>query len=51
MAGGADNSQFSMFGKINNSFTLPKNFSIQLSGDYQARTILPAAAEVVAVAV
>ncbi len=30
-----------MFGKINNSFTLPKNFSIQLSGDYQARTILP----------
>lgn len=41
LAGGADNSQFSMFGKINNSFTLPKNFSIQLSGDYQARTILP----------
>ena len=30
-----------MFGKINNSFTLPKNFSIQLSGDYQAKTILP----------
>lgn len=30
-----------MFGKINNSFTLPKNYSIQLSGDYQARTILP----------
>jgi outer membrane receptor protein involved in Fe transport len=41
LAGGGDNSQFSMFGKINNSFTLPKNFSIQLSGDYQARTILP----------
>ncbi len=41
LAGGANNSQFSMFGKINNSFTLPKNFSIQLSGDYQARTILP----------
>ena len=41
ITGGADNSQFSMFGKINNSFTLPKNFSIQLSGDYQARTILP----------
>ena len=41
LAGGADNSQFSMFGKINNSFTLPKNFSIQLSGDYQAKTILP----------
>ncbi len=41
LAGGADNSQFSMFGKINNSFTLPKNYSIQLSGDYQAKTILP----------
>ena len=41
LAGGANNSQFSWFGKINNSFTLPKNFSIQLSGDYQAKTILP----------
>lgn len=41
LAGGADNSQLSMFGKINNSFTLPKNFSIQLSGDYQAKTIIP----------
>jgi outer membrane receptor protein involved in Fe transport len=41
ITGGADNSLFSMFGKINNSFTLPKNFSIQLSGDYQAKTILP----------
>ncbi|MEP7256652.1 MAG: outer membrane beta-barrel family protein, partial [Ferruginibacter sp.] len=41
LAGGANNSQFSMFGKINNSFTLPKNYSIQLSGDYQAKTILP----------
>ncbi|MBS1754016.1 MAG: TonB-dependent receptor [Ferruginibacter sp.] len=41
LAGGANNNMFSMFGKINNSFTLPKNFSIQLSGDYQAKTILP----------
>ena len=41
ITGGLDNDQFSMFGKINNSFTLPKNFSIQLSGDYQAKTILP----------
>ncbi|HQW84898.1 MAG TPA: outer membrane beta-barrel family protein, partial [Ferruginibacter sp.] len=41
LAGGANNDMFSMFGKINNSFTLPKNFSIQLSGDYQAKTILP----------
>ena len=40
ITGGIDNDQFSMFGKINNSFTLPKNFSIQLSGDYQAITIL-----------
>lgn len=41
LAGGANNNMFSMFGKINNSFSLPKNFSIQLSGDYQAKTILP----------
>jgi outer membrane receptor protein involved in Fe transport len=41
IAGGADNSRFSMFSKINNSFKLPKNYSIQLSGDYQAKTILP----------
>lgn len=41
LAGGANNDQFSMFGKINNSFTLPKNFSIQLSGDYQAKTLIP----------
>ncbi len=41
ITGGVDNDQLSMFGKINNSFTLPKNFSIQLSGDYQAKTILP----------
>lgn len=27
--------------KINNSFKLPKNFSIQLSGDYQSKTVLP----------
>lgn len=31
----------SWFAKINNSFKLPKNFSIQLSGDYQSKTILP----------
>jgi len=41
ITGGLNNSLTSMFGKINNSFTLPKNFSIQLSGDYQAKTILP----------
>jgi outer membrane receptor protein involved in Fe transport len=32
---------FSWFGKINNSFKLPKNFTIQLSADYQSKTILP----------
>ncbi len=31
----------SWFGKINNSFKLPANFTIQLSGDYQSKTILP----------
>lgn len=32
---------YSWFVKVNNSFKLPKNFSIQLSGDYQSKTILP----------
>jgi len=41
ITGGVSNSQFSYFAKTNNTFTLPKNFSIQLSGDYQAKTILP----------
>lgn len=40
--GSTNQSQFSWFGKINNSFKLPKNYSIQLSGDYQAKTIVPA---------
>ena len=31
----------SWFGKLNNSFKLPYNFTIQLSGDYQSKTILP----------
>jgi outer membrane receptor protein involved in Fe transport len=42
IVGGGKNSQFSWFGKMNNTFKLPKNYSIQLSGDYQAKTILPA---------
>lgn len=33
---------FSYFFKLNNTFKLPKNFTLQLSGDYQSRTILPA---------
>ena len=31
----------SWFGKLNNSFKLFKNFTMQLSGEYQSRTILP----------
>ncbi len=41
IAGGLNNSQFSWFIKINNSFKLPENYSIQFSGDYQAKTLLP----------
>ncbi len=40
--GTANQSQTSWFAKINNNFKLPKNYSLQLSGDYQAKTILPA---------
>jgi ferric enterobactin receptor len=29
------------FGKLNNNFTLPKKWTIQLSGDYQGKTNLP----------
>ena len=31
----------SWFGKVNNTFKLPKNFSIQLSGEYTSKTVLP----------
>ena len=31
----------SWFGKLNNTFKLPKNFSIQLSGEYTSKTVLP----------
>jgi len=31
----------SWFGKLNNTFKLPHNITIQLSGDYQSKTILP----------
>jgi len=40
LPGGVNNDQFSWFAKINNSFKLPSNFSIQLSGDYQAKTLV-----------
>lgn len=36
-----NNQQVSWFGKINNTFTFPKSFSIQLTGDYTSKTILP----------
>ncbi len=42
IAGSTDQSRASWFVKLNNSFKLPKNYSIQLSGDYQAKTLLPA---------
>lgn len=31
----------SYFVKVNNTFKLPKNVTIQLSGDYQSKTVLP----------
>jgi len=31
----------SWFFKLNNTFKLPKNFTIQLSGDYTSKTVLP----------
>lgn len=37
------NSQLSWFGKINSTFTLPYNFSVELTGDYTSKTILPPA--------
>ena len=40
LAGGVTSSQFSWFFKINNNFKLPKNFSIQFSGDYTAKTLV-----------
>lgn len=35
------NQKVSWFGKINNTFTLPKSISLQVSGDYTSKTILP----------
>jgi ferric enterobactin receptor len=32
---------WTVFGKINNNFTLPNKWTIQLSGDYQGKTNLP----------
>jgi outer membrane receptor protein involved in Fe transport len=38
---GGSSQRLSYFAKWNNSFKLPKNFSIQLSGDYQSKSVLP----------
>lgn len=35
------NDRWAFFGKMNANFKLPANFSIQLSGDYQSRTLVP----------
>jgi outer membrane receptor protein involved in Fe transport len=35
------NSLVSWFGKMNNTFKLSKSWSIQLSGDYQAKSVIP----------
>ncbi|MEP6712407.1 MAG: outer membrane beta-barrel family protein [Ferruginibacter sp.] len=43
LPGVTNSSLFSWFAKLNNSFKLPQNYSIQFSGDYQAKTLLPAA--------
>jgi outer membrane receptor protein involved in Fe transport len=36
-----NNQQVSWFGKLNNTFTIKNNYSIQLTGDYTSKTILP----------
>jgi len=40
LAGSVNSSLFSWFAKINNNFKLPKNFSVQLSADYTAKTLV-----------
>ncbi len=39
--GELNNQRTSWFVKVNNNFKLPKSYSIQFSGDYYARTVLP----------
>ncbi|MEO7924891.1 MAG: TonB-dependent receptor [Chitinophagaceae bacterium] len=42
IAGQPEQDQFaSWFGKLNNTFKLFKNFTMQVSGEYQSKTILP----------
>ncbi|MGI8952819.1 MAG: TonB-dependent receptor domain-containing protein [Chitinophagaceae bacterium] len=37
----SSNERVSWFAKMNNNIKLPKSFTIQFSGDYQAKTVLP----------
>ncbi|MFT3704843.1 MAG: TonB-dependent receptor [Agriterribacter sp.] len=41
ISGTSQDAMWSVFAKLNNNFKLPKNFTIQLSGDYQSKTNLP----------
>ncbi len=41
ITGTSQDAMWSWFGKLNNNFKLPKNFTIQVSGDYQSKTNLP----------
>ncbi|WP_317236130.1 outer membrane beta-barrel family protein [Niabella hibiscisoli] len=41
---------YSWFAKINNTFKLPKNFTVQVSGDYNSKTVLARAGRVTAAA-
>lgn len=41
IAGTSQDALWSYFAKMNNSFKLPKNFKVQLSGTYQSKTNLP----------
>ena len=38
--GNLSNKQFSWFTKVNSTFRLPKNFSLQVTGEYQSKTSL-----------
>lgn len=41
ITGTSQDAMLSWFGKFNSNFKLPKNFTIQLSADYQSKTNLP----------
>ena len=43
LVGGVTSNQFSWFAKLNNSFKLGKNYSLQFSGDYQAKALISSA--------